>query len=87
MDGRTFLAFNKPDHKLFNGVSKLRIGLETLLKALVMVLELTLANVCHWRERVYGDVVVRVETRFIAAFLAPCTVCVCVCMRERESVC
>ena len=55
---QTFLALNQPNDQLFDGVSKLRIGLETLLKALVVVLELALANVGHGRERVDGDVVV-----------------------------
>ena len=57
-------------------MGKLGVGLEALLKALVMVGLGTLADVCDGRERGYGQEVAAVETRLIGTPRAPCVYCI-----------
>ena len=54
----TFFTLNEPDDKLLDGVSKFWVRLETLLEALVMVLEGAATDGCHGRQWVERDTVV-----------------------------
>ena len=69
----TLFTLNKPHYQLFDGVSKLWVGVQTLLKALVMVFLRALADVGNGREGREGDIVLIIETRLIVTLLASCT--------------
>ena len=66
----TLFALDKPDDQLLDGVGKLWVRLQTLLEALVVVLEGAATDDRHGRQRVERDVVVRVEARLVVALLA-----------------